>query len=77
MRAFNLADWSLAHRPLIYFLIFLLAVLGCFSYVKLGRMEDPDYTVRELVVTTSWPGASARQVEEQVTDRLEKKTAKY
>ena len=73
MRGFNLADWSLAHRPLIYFLIFLLGVLGCFSYIKLGRMEDPDYTVRELVVTTSWPGASAKQVEEQVTDRLEKK----
>ena len=61
MRGFNLADWSLAHRPLIYFLIFLLGVLGCFSYIKLGRMEDPDYTVRELVVTTSWPGASAKQ----------------
>ena len=73
MKDFNLADWSLAHRPLVYFLIVLLAVMGCFSYIKLGRMEDPDYTVRELVVTTAWPGASARQVEEQVTDKLEKK----
>ena len=73
MKNFNLADWSLAHRPLIYFLIALLAIMGCFSYLKLGRMEDPDYTVREMVVTTAWPGATASQVEKQVTDPLEKK----
>ena len=73
MKNFNLAEWSLEHTHLVVFLIGLLAALGMYSYENLGRMEDPDYTVREMVVVTRWPGATARQVEEQVTDKLEKK----
>ena len=73
MKNFNLAEWSLEHTHLVVFLICLLAALGMYSYENLGRMEDPDYTVREMVVVTRWPGATARQVEEQVTDKLEKK----
>ena len=67
MKNFNLAEWSLEHTHLVVFLIGLLAALGMYSYENLGRMEDPDYTVREMVVVTRWPGATARQVEEQVT----------
>ena len=69
---FNLAAWSLEHKPLIYFFMGLLMLAGCLSYWKLGRMEDPDYTIRQMVVTTSWPGATAEQVEDQVTEKLEK-----
>ena len=46
---------------------------GIYSYQNLGRMEDPDFTIREMIVTVNWPGATARQIEEQVTDKIEKK----
>ena len=69
---FNLAAWSMAHKQLVCFFAVLLAAAGCMAYMKLGRMEDPDYTIRQMVVTASWPGATAEQVENQVTDPLEK-----
>lgn len=69
----NLAAWSMTHKSLVYFFVVLLMAAGCLSYWKLGRMEDPDYTIRQMVVTTNWPGATAEQVEYQVTDKLEKK----
>ncbi len=69
----NLAQWSLSHKALVYFFSFLLVISGIFSYLSLGRMEDPDYTIRQMVIYTQWPGATARQVEEQVTDVLEKR----
>ncbi|HCP95889.1 MAG TPA: hypothetical protein DIT92_04820, partial [Anaerovibrio sp.] len=46
---------------------------GIFSYIKLGRMEDPNFTIREMIVTAAWPGATAEQMEQQVTDKLESK----
>jgi multidrug efflux pump len=73
MKSFNLTEWALNHKQLIYYFIFIVFIGGIFSYQKLGRMEDPDFTIREMVVSVNWPGASARQVEEQVTDKLEKK----
>ncbi len=73
MKGFNLTEWSLNHKELVYFLIVLTFIAGIFSYQKLGRMEDPDFTIRTMVVSVSWPGASAREVEEQVTDKIEKK----
>ncbi|HWP97313.1 MAG TPA: efflux RND transporter permease subunit [Syntrophomonadaceae bacterium] len=72
MKKFNLAEWSLKNRSVIYFFIILLFSTGIFSYVNLGRMEFPDYTIRQMVVSVGWPGASAKQVEEQVTDKIEK-----
>jgi len=69
----NITEWALKHKSLIYFFIILLFIMGAYSYQNLGRMEDPDFTVREMVVTVAWPGASAQQVEEQVTDKIEKK----
>lgn len=47
--------------------------MGIFSYTKLGRLEDPDFTIRQMVVSVAWPGATALQIEEQVTDKIEKK----
>jgi multidrug efflux pump subunit AcrB len=73
MKSFNLTEWSLRNKELVYFLIALTFIAGIFSYQKLGRMEDPDFTIRTMVVSVSWPGASAREVEEQVTDKIEKK----
>jgi multidrug efflux pump len=70
---FNLSAWSLRHPSLIGFLIVLLLAAGALSYVQLGRAEDPDFTFKVMIVRTNWPGATAREVEQQVTDKIEKK----
>lgn len=73
MKKLNLSEWALNHKQLVYFFVLLVFAAGIFSYQRLGRMEDPDFVIRQMVVSVAWPGASARQVEEQVTDKLEKK----
>ncbi|ERT58372.1 efflux RND transporter permease subunit [Megasphaera vaginalis (ex Srinivasan et al. 2021)] len=69
----NLSELALKNKALVWYFIIVIAIAGVFSYMKLGRMEDPSYTVRQMVVYVSWPGATAEQMEEQVTDKLEKK----
>jgi multidrug efflux pump len=69
----NLSEWALRHQAFILFLIVALGVAGVYSYVRLGQAEDPDFTFKLMVVNTKWPGATAREVEQQVTERLEKK----
>ena len=69
----NLSELAIKNRTLVWYFIIVIAIAGVFSYMKLGRMEDPAYTVRQMVVTAAWPGATARQMEEQVTDKIEKK----
>jgi multidrug efflux pump subunit AcrB len=73
MNKFNLTEWALGHKHFVYFFIALFVVAGVFSYKNLGRMEDPDFTIKQMVVSVAWPGATARQIEEQVTDKVEKK----
>jgi hypothetical protein len=73
MKNVNLTEWALNHRGLVYYFIILIFVMGILSYRQLGRMEDPDFVIRQMVVSAAWPGATAREVEEQVTDKLEKK----
>lgn len=73
MKNFNLTEWTLNHKQFIYFFIALFFIAGLFSYKNLGRMEDPDFTIKQMVVSVAWPGATARQVEDQVTDKIEKK----
>ena len=70
---FNLSAWALRHRPLVQYLIVVLALAGLFAYGQLGQSEDPPFTFKVVVVRTLWPGASARDVEQQVTDRIEHK----
>lgn len=70
---FNLTEWSLKRQQLVWFFIVLLFFGGIFSYMNLGRMEDPEFAVREMYMQVSWPGASAEQMEEQVTDVIERK----
>lgn len=72
MRGPNLSEWALKHQPFVRFLLLLLGVAGVWSYQQLGRKEDPEFTFKAMLVQTYWPGATSRQVAEQVTDRLEK-----
>lgn len=69
---FNLSKWALDHAPLTRYLMVVLMVLGAFAYFQLGQDEDPPFTFRAMVVRTYWPGATAQQVAEQVTDKLER-----
>lgn len=73
MNQFNLTEWSLKHKQFIYFFIALFFIAGIFSYINMGRAEDPDFVIKQMVVAVVWPGATARQMEEQVTDKVEKK----
>ena len=70
---FNLSDWALKHQTLVLYLMLVLTIAGLISYTKLGQSEDPPFTFKVMLVRTSWPGASAQEVEQQVTDKLEKK----
>ena len=69
----NLTEVSLKNRALVWYFIIVTTIGGIFFYFKLGRMEDPNFTINQMVVTAAWPGASADQMEQQVTDKLESK----
>ena len=73
MKSINLSEWALRHRSMVAYLILVFMLGGAISYFKLGRAEDPDFTIKVMVVRTLWPGATAREVELQVTERIEKK----
>ena len=70
---FNLSDWALKHQTLVLYLMMMLMLSGLLAYTKLGQSEDPPFTFKVMLVRTTWPGASALEVEEQITDKLEKK----
>ena len=72
MNKFNLSQWALEHPALTRYLMVVLMVLGVAAYFHLGQDEDPPFTFRAMVVRTYWPGATAQQVAEQVTDKLER-----
>ena len=73
MKQFNLAEWALKHKSIIYYFMAVLLTFGIFSYNHMGRMEDPDFTMRTMVVGVAWPGASPQEMSDQVTDKLEEK----
>ena len=73
MKSLNLSAWALNHRSMVAYLIIVLMVGGVMSYFKLGRTKDPDFTFKIMVVRTLWPGATAREVEQQITERIEKR----
>ena len=73
MKGLNLAEWAIRHKQNVYYFIIAIITGGLWSYFHLGRSEDPDFTIRQAVVTAAWPGASAQQITQQVTDPLEKK----
>ncbi|MBE0614243.1 MAG: efflux RND transporter permease subunit [Burkholderiales bacterium] len=71
--SFNLSAAALKYRELTLFFLIAIAIGGVGAYFQLGQREDPDFTFRAMVIRTLWPGASAEQVDLQVTDRIEKK----
>jgi len=70
---FNLSDWTLHHRTLVGYFLLAIALMGVFAYGRLGQAEDPPFTFKIMVIRSFWPGATARQVELQLTDKIEKK----
>ena len=73
MRMPNLSEWALKHQQMVVFLIVVLSIAGVLSYINLGRAEDPAFTLKVMVVRTTWPGATAQEVERELTERIEKK----
>jgi multidrug efflux pump subunit AcrB len=73
MKRFNLSEWALRHRSLVTYFMLVIAVAGVGSYLRLGRSEDPDFTVKTMVVQAAWPGATLGDTLEQITDRIESK----
>ncbi|HOW76249.1 MAG TPA: efflux RND transporter permease subunit [Candidatus Competibacteraceae bacterium] len=69
----NLSAWAIHHPALIRYLMGLLLLSGAYAYFTLGQMEDPEFTFRGMAITVYWPGATAREMEQQVTDKLEEK----
>src|ERR1700750_3424265 len=73
MKRFNLSGWAVSHPTLILFLMIVLGAAGFFSYQKLGRAEDPFFTVKVVNVSVIWPGATSKEIQTQVADPIEKK----
>ena len=73
MKHFNLSEWAIRHRSLVTYFMLVIAVAGIGSYFRLGRSEDPDFTITTMVVQATWPGATVGDTLEQITDRLERK----
>lgn len=69
---FNISRWALEHPALTRYLMVVLMVLGLVSYFQLGQDEDPPFAFRVMVVRAYWPGATAQEVAEQVTDKIER-----
>lgn len=72
-RDFNLAEWAITHRSVVTFAMIVLMVAGAWSYIRLGRSEDPPFTVKTMIVQAGWPGATITDTLQQVTERIEKK----
>ena len=70
---FNLSDWALEHRSLVWYFMIVFGIAGIFAYINLGREEDPSFTIKTMVIAAQWPGATVEETSLQVTDRIEKK----
>ena len=73
MKTFNLSRWAIEHKSLVVYFMLVIALVGLMDYFKLGREEDPPFTIKTMVVKTLWPGATTLETVKQVTDRIEKK----
>ncbi|WP_243357580.1 efflux RND transporter permease subunit [Fundidesulfovibrio terrae] len=73
MKGLNLSEWAVTHRPLTVFLILLVSLAGAWSYMHLGRAEDPEFTVKSMIIRAQWPGATADEMQRLVADPIEKK----
>ncbi|WP_018407062.1 efflux RND transporter permease subunit [Methylocystis rosea] len=73
MAGVNLSRWAVQRPTLMLFLMIAISLTGVYSYMRLGRAEDPSFTIKVAVVTASWPGATATEIRDQVADLMEKK----
>ena len=73
MKNFNISRWAIEHKSLVVYFMLAIALAGMLNYFKLGREEDPPFTIKTMVVKTLWPGATTLETVKQVTDRIEKK----
>src|ERR1043165_6149503 len=73
MSAFNLSALAVRERAVTLFLIVAISIAGVVAFLTLGRAEDPSFTIKQMTVVTAWPGASAKEMEELVAERLEKR----
>lgn len=73
MSGFNLTEWAIRHKALAIYFMVVCMVAGVSAYLHLGRNEDPEFTVKTMVVHTEWPGATQEETMQQITDRIEKK----
>jgi multidrug efflux pump subunit AcrB len=73
MTGFNLSAWAITHRPLVHYFMAMIVVIGVVSYMKLGRNEDPTFTIKAMTVTAQWPGATLEDTLSQITERIERK----
>ena len=73
MRSFNLSDWALHHRSMLWYFMIVFSLAGLFAYINLGREEDPAFTIKTMLVTAQWPGATVEDTISQVTERIERK----
>jgi len=73
MKGFNPTEWAIRHKALVIYFMIVCLVAGFSAYQHLGRNEDPEFTVKTMVVQTLWPGATQEETMQQVTDRIEKK----
>ncbi|MBR0682674.1 efflux RND transporter permease subunit [Roseomonas eburnea] len=72
MQRYNLSEWAIRHRSLVAYFMLMVAVAGVYSYLRLGRSEDPEFTIKTMVVQAAWPGATVADTLQQITDRLER-----
>lgn len=73
MKSFNLSEWAINHRSLVIYFMVVCTIAGLGAYFHLGRNEDPEFTIKTMVIHTEWPGATQEEMMQQVTDRIEKK----
>lgn len=73
MKRFNLSDWALHHHSLVWYFMLVFSFAGLMSYFNLGRAEDPDFTIKTMIIQARWPGATVQDTISQITDRIEKK----
>lgn len=73
MKGINLSEWAVTHRPLTLFLLLIVSLAGAWSYMHLGRAEDPEFTVKVMIINAGWPGATADEMQRLVADPIEKK----
>src|SRR6266516_5264560 len=73
MSAFNLSALAVRERSVTLFLLVAIFIAGVVAFLTLGRAEDPAFTIKQMTVVTAWPGATAKEMEEQVAEKLEKR----